>query len=140
MNTIMKMVLVMLAINVLMWLSQNAISEINPDANKFINVSTSPIHSYMDSQNQFSATSDILPNSTGVTQQNSYLNMFGIGTLTGWFSGFLSSFSFIANFVQAPYVFLRSLGVPIDLATAFAILWYVPALIALIAFIFGRND
>ena len=136
-----KMLLIMLSINIFLWLGQSALFDINPDGTTvFFDVNDSPISNYM-VDGQFNASDDVMPDLTSGSSESTGSNFFtdAISNIKSWFSEKLAPINFIFNFFTAPTDFMKLMGFPLHIATAFGILWYVLGVFILIMLIFGRG-
>ncbi len=142
MNTLLKMLLLMVMLNVGMWLFQTAVTDANPDkAPAFFDVETSPISKYMN-DGELNVSGDIIPDTEGGTSQttgNWFTDTFL--TLKNWVKNKLETpYNFVTNFLTAPNTFLKAIGVPKELATGFGIIWWILGVIVFIMFLRGMSD
>ena len=138
--------LIMLGINIILFLAQGGVEAVNPDSSFWDNSSSSPASSFLhgddlksglgsneeDFENTF-VTSDSVEETTG--------NVFtdDIKTSRGWFSNMNKRFKFLGGILSQPYGFLKDVGVPMPIATAFALLWYIVLTLLIVSFIKGGN-
>lgn len=147
MDTMLKMIVFMLLLNIFMWISQSAITQANPEGQTVFNVqdtSNSPISRWMTPNGDFNGQNETLPTSD-----------FGVSQSTGnWFSDTFSNVrnwvttkfgvvgggvGFILDFFTAPYKFFKIFGFPLMICTSFAILWYVIGILVTVMYLRGQS-
>mgnify|MGYP001811654132 CR=1 FL=1 len=135
---------IMIAINVVLWLAQLGIASINPAADSIYDIDGSPAARFVINDSLSGGlgrgvddieliTSDSVEETTG--------NVFtdAIKTVKRWFSSIDSSLGLFTGILKQPYGFLKSIGTPIEIATAFGIIWYVMLALLVINFIKGGS-
>lgn len=133
-------------LNVLLFLSQVAIIELNPDGTVFFNCEGSMLKTY--DKNSCSGTyvlddSEItnqLPQSEGAispTTGNFFTDV--VSSITDWFTT-LPGINYLYAMVSAPYNLLKNMGAPAAIAFALGALWYGLTFFLIVAFIWGGRD
>lgn len=140
-------VIVMMSINIVLWLTQASMVEINPSTSvSFFNVSNSPASMYIDDEGELvnRSVNETLPTevrgeSGGITTTLTSFFTDPISTIKNFFLKTLG-FEYILNILRAPYDFLKSAGVPREIALAVAVLWYSFTALLLTLLIIGRDN
>ena len=116
---------------------QGAITEINPEVD-FFDVENTPYAKYVQN-NTLTVDDDYFPDSPE-TEADSSGNLFAdtYNIAKSWVQDKLSPLSFVSNILKQPYGFLKDIGVPIQIALGFGVLWYLLALILLVSWLMGR--
>lgn len=132
-------------LNVLMFLTQTAMTDINPDGTVCYNVEGSIIGETMAGQgdgtvSQTNALND-LPSSAGtvVTTESSgglFTDIFN--NILGWFKT-APGIKYVYGVVSAPYNILKCMNLPSAFVVAIGTLWYMVTLLVLVAFLWGRE-
>ena len=139
-NTTIALVFVMM-INLLMFLTQTAILDINPDAPEFWTGDGTVMEGYdaggqvIDSKN----LNDDLPtvqNTVNVDDNKLYTDIFG--SIKGWF-GSSKGIRYLTTILLTPYVILNVMGLPTSFVWAVGTMWYGLTLFLVIAFFWGRE-
>lgn len=133
------------ALNVLMFLTQTAMIDLNPDGSVCYNVEGSIIDETMAGQgngsvSDTSALGD-LPGSAGtvVTGDGSttvFTDIFN--NILGWFKS-APGLRYVYGVVSAPYNILKCMNLPSAFVVAIGTLWYMVTLLVLVAFLWGRE-
>jgi len=135
-----------IALNVLMFLTQAAILEVNPDATTFFTNKGTMLDSFDANKNtgnytlDTDAVSEHLPTGKGsisVTTGNLFTDMFS--SIKTWLAD-KTGLSYLSGIVSAPYNILKSMNLPNAFVFAMGTMWYVLTLFLLIAFIWGRDN
>ena len=139
-NTTIALVFVMV-VNVLMFVSNVAILDLNPDGPKFYNCKGSVMQGFgSDCSNTSVLNSDIasqLPSSQSIeVSTNPFTDIFN--NALGWFIG-LPGINYIVAIASSPYNIIKAIGLPNELTTALGILWYGITLFCIVAFLWGRE-
>lgn len=135
MNNIIVALIIVLSVNALLMISQNAVSEMNPAAGQFYTGEGGMLeHKDLNNTNVY----DDLPKSGGSVQGDSG-NIFTdiTGTILSWL-GKVSGFDGIVSTVKAPYSFLNVMGLPSGMANLIGTIWYIVTLGLLFLVITGR--
>lgn len=137
---------VVIGINVIMFLAQAAILELEPEGSSFYNCEGSIIASF-DKNNCTSATyvlddsnpKDLLP--TGAKSVDPDTGNIFTDAFTGIKTWLLDSLglSYLANILSAPTNMLKAMGLPDAFSFAVGALWYGVTLFLIVAFLFGRD-
>jgi len=137
-----KLLLIMVAINIFLWLVQGAITEINPeDSQIFFDEDNSPISHYLTEDGYGNFSRDVMPElSTGVTPDTGNFFTDTISSIKNWFQEKLAPVNFVLDFFTAPTDFMKTLEFPSDIALAFGILWYIMGVFLFVMLIFGRGS
>jgi len=132
---------IMLSINVVLALVQGAIININPDAQNFIQENSTPIYTMTggglsggltaDKEDIETATADSIDSDTGGVFTDAFK------TIRGWFQKLDDRFGLLTGILKQPYGFLKDIGVPLEIATAFGVIWYGLVAVLVIAFFKG---
>lgn len=131
------------ALNVLMFLTQQAMTNINPDGSVCYNVDGSVIGETMASQgnmsvSETSALSD-LPGSAGTVMTgdtNVFTDIFN--NILGWMKS-APGIKYVYGVVSAPYNILKCMNLPAEFVVGIGTLWYLVSLLVLVAFLWGRE-
>lgn len=137
---------IMITINVLLFLVQGGVTAVNNGASFWNNGTNSPATTFLsdgtlagglgadaDDFNEQLVTSDSVEEDTG----NIFTDTFK--TVKQWFNNLNTRFRLLGALLGQPYGFLKDIGVPIPIATSFALIWYVIAIILLVSFIKGGS-
>ena len=133
---------IVLSINVILWMSQIAILEINPTGTQYFNYEGSMISDYDSTGNYTLNTQNpaqLLPktdSSVGETIVNFFLDPFA--SLKAWFLD-ITGINYIVKVLSAPMNFIKIVA-PQEIAYALGALWYGITLILFILVITGRTD
>lgn len=132
--------LIVMAVNVMLFLGQIAVLEINPEGNKFFNYSDSMLSSY-DSGDYVINDTDVnsqLPGLvTGVDPEQGSFWTDPIGTLKSWLLQ-STGIGYLWSIVTAPANFLKALGLPAAFSFSIGALWYALTLFLIISWVMGR--
>jgi hypothetical protein len=138
-GTIVTMVIVMLMINVGLAFLQLGVSDLGSEQD-FFSVDNSPYSRYVTSVDGDSVLdASYLPgSSTGVGDSSEDFNLYQ--QAKGWVqtSKISTSLGFVGNLVSQPGGFLRDVGVPSPIATAFQVIWGIVFIFLLMAWLLGR--
>ncbi|HHE36488.1 MAG TPA: hypothetical protein ENL16_01585 [Candidatus Woesearchaeota archaeon] len=139
-------VIIMMSINIILWLTQMSIMEINPGAPSFFNVSNSPATNYITNGELTNrSVADSLPEEVkgteggGVTTSLTSFFSDPISTIKNFFLKTLG-LEQVGNVLKAPYDFMKSVGIPQQIALMIAVLWYSFNIILLALVIVGRDN
>lgn len=134
--------LFVVALNVLMWLSQVAMINLNPDAPTMYNSEGTIIGETINEQGNRSVLQDDvlgdLPSSAGTVQTESsgfFTDIFN--NILGWMKS-APGIRHIYGIVSAPYNVLNALGLPREAVVGIGSLWYLVSLTVVLAFLWGR--
>jgi hypothetical protein len=133
--------LIMLGINVVLALAQIGISSVNPDAENIYNTTGAPANRFIynnDFSSGMSVSGDMadLETSDSVTEGGlTYTD--NTKTTKGFIKKIDSGLGLITGVLFQPYRFLKEIGAPIPIATAFGILWFVILTFLIVSFIKG---
>lgn len=137
---------IVLGINVMLWLGQVAVTELNPAGPVFYNCQGSLIANFEASQCTGttyvlgdSDPSAVLP-TTGSQVQVDNGNFFTdtFGAAVSWFTQ-STGLRYLYNILAAPSNFIKAVGAPSQFAFAVGAMWYAFSLLAIVAFLFGRD-
>jgi len=131
-------------LNVLMFLTQTAMLNINPDGSICYNAEGSVIGETMKSQGNMSvsdadALAD-LPSSAGTVVTSESTSVFTdiFNNILGWFKS-APGIKYVYGIVSAPYNILKCMNLPASFIVAVGTLWYMVSLLVLVAFLWGRE-
>ena len=134
-----------IALNVLMFLTQTAMLDLNPDGSICYNVEGSIIGETMVGQGNgsvadTSALAD-LPGSQGtvVSSEGSttvFTDIFN--NILSWFKS-APGLKYVYGVVSAPYNILKCMNLPSVFVVAIGTFWYMITLLVLVAFLWGRE-
>lgn len=141
-NSVVALVFV-LVLNVLMWLSQVSIVELNPTGTQFYNCEGSIMEGFgsdCTNESNMVLNTDVasqLPSAQNVeTTTNPFTDIFN--NILGWIKG-LPGINYLVNMVSAPYNLMKAIGLPNQLAFGLGFLWYGITLFCVVAFLWGRE-
>lgn len=132
-------------LNVLMFLTQTAMLDLNPDGSVCYNVEGTIIDETMSDQGNGSVsdTSALvdLPGSQGtvVSSEGSttvFTDIFN--NILSWFKS-APGLRYVYGVVSAPYNILKCMNLPSVFVVAIGTLWYMVTLLVLVAFLWGRE-
>lgn len=133
------------ALNVLMWFSQIAMLDINPDGPTMYNVAGSPIGETIVSQGNASVLRDDvlgdLPSSAGTQVASGESSGFFtdiFNNILGWMKS-APGIKYVYGVVSAPYNVLKAMNLPAEFVVGIGTLWYLVSLLVLVAFLWGRD-
>jgi len=140
-NTTIALTFVMI-LNVLMWLSQVAVVDLNPSGTVYYNCEGSIVENFASCENSSTAVlnSDVasqLPNPQNIeVSDNPFTDIFN--SILGWVKG-LPGINYLVAMVSAPYNIFKAIGLPNELALGLGIIWYGISLFVLVSFLWGRE-
>lgn len=131
------------ALNVLMFLCQTAMLNINPDGSICYNVEGSLIGETMASQGNMSVSEtsalEDLPGSQGTVTIGDAIGFTDIfNNILGWFKS-TPGVRYVYGVISAPYNILKCMGLPAEFVVAIGTFWYLISLLVLVAFLWGRE-
>lgn len=131
------------ALNVLMFLCQTAMINMNPDGSICYHVEGSIIGETMQSQGNMSVTeSDALsdlPGSQGTVTIGDAIGFTDIfNNILGWLKT-APGVRYVYGIVAAPYNIFKCMGLPPQFLVAVGTFWYMVSLLILVAFLWGRE-
>ena len=137
---------IVLGVNIMLWLGQVAVLELNPTGPQFYNCKDSMIGGFeaQNCQGTQYALADSNPNAqlptgTGtVTTTSGTLYTDPFSVISNWFSQ-ATGLKYIYNILAAPANFLKAIGVPSEFSFAIGAFWYGFTLFIIVAFFFGRD-
>jgi hypothetical protein len=137
---------IVLGVNIMLWLGQVAILDLNPQATVFYSCTDSIIGSFEASN--CASTTYILNDSNPQGQLPTGGSTINVGngniftdtfsSITSWFAK-STGLNYIYNILAAPANFLKALGVPNEFSFAIGAFWYGFTLFIIVAFFFGRD-
>jgi hypothetical protein len=133
------MVVIMLAMNVAMAMTQGALLEVNPSGEVFFDVAASPYANYA-SDTDILVDDSYIPQDTDIEADTSG-NVFSdtYKTMKSWVQITLEPLGFIVDILKQPYGFLTDLDVPPAIALAVGAIWYIIALLVFVSWLMGRS-
>jgi len=145
-NSILLMLVVMLAINVGLTFTQTAVSELRTNTTdlSILNESNSPLSNYYSGTSLESGVS--LINSSYIPSDDTSADSGDSSTFTdiyvalrSWVSSGLNSLGFLGNMLLQPAGFLRDIGVNTAIVLSIQIIWGMMFILLLTAWIMGRT-
>jgi len=147
MGNLLTAVLTVMSINVMMFLGQVAVLELNPDANVFFHLKGSMLGEFETNKGNIpgnytlddSDPASRLPSATASvnpTDGNIFTDIFA--SVKNWLLQ-STGVSYLLAVLSAPYNFLKALQLPDAFTFAVGTLWYIGGLVLLILFITGRD-
>jgi len=132
-----------IVLNVLMFLVQSAMLDINPDGSVCYNAEGSVIGETMAEQGNLSVSEtnalDDLPGSAGtVTTGDTSVFTDIFNNILGWMKS-APGIKYVYGVVSAPYNILKCMNLPTGFVVAVGTLWYLVSLLVLVAFLWGRD-
>lgn len=137
---------IVLGINIMLWLGQVAVIQLNPAGPVFYNCKNSMIGGF--EANNCQSSTYILNDSNTAGQLPSGGATISVGSgsffvdtfsaITGWF-GQATGLNYVYNIMAAPANFIKALGVPEEFGFAIGAFWYGFSLFIIVAFFFGRD-
>lgn len=130
-------------LNVLMFLTQTAMINLNPSGSVCYNVAGSLIGETMQSQGNMSVSEteaiNDLPGSQGTVTIGDAIGFTDIfNNILGWMKS-APGIRYVYGVVSAPYNIFKCMGLPSELIVAVGTLWYLVSLLILVAFLWGRE-
>lgn len=136
-----KALVIVLAIDVMLFLLQFSVLSINPEGPHFFNYNGSSIQSF-DAGNytlDTSSTGDRLPEAAGVTETDSNWFTDTWNTIKNWLLN-TTGLKYLLQILSGPGTVLTMLNVPLAFAYAIGAMWYGLTLFLLISWGLGRNQ
>ncbi len=131
-------------LNVLMWLSQIAMLDINPDGPTMYNVEGSLINETILAQGNASVLDDDvlsdLPSSAGTVVTSESTSVFTdiFNNILGWLKS-APGIKYVYGVVAAPYNVLKAMNLPTEFVVGIGTIWYLISLFILVSFLWGRD-
>lgn len=131
-------------LNVLMFLTQTAMLDINPAGSRCYDVTGTVIGETMQQQGNMSVSQtsalDDLPSSAGTVVTSESTSVFTdiFNNILGWFKS-APGIKYVYGIVSAPYNILKCMNLPASFVVAVGTLWYMVSLLILVAFLWGRE-
>lgn len=131
-------------LNILMFFSQTAILNLNPEGPVCYNVAGSVIEKSMQTQGNVSVSNvnalNDLPSSAGTVVTGDSTNVFTdiFNNILGWLKS-APGVKYIYGIISAPYNILKCLNLPSEFVVGVGTLWYMVTLLVLVAFLWGRE-
>lgn len=137
---------VVIGINIMLWLGQVAVLQLNPAAPVFYSCTDSIIGAV--EANNCQGTTYVLndgnilnnlPSGTStinIGNGNTFTDTFAVGL--GWISNSLG-LKYLYNIVAAPTNFFKAIGTPPEMSYVIGAAWYLITFIIIVAFLLGRD-
>ena len=130
-------------VNVMMFLVQTAVININPDGTMCYSTTGSVIDETMASQGNLgvSSTSALtdLPGSQGTVTIGDAVGFTDVfNNILSWMKS-APGIKYVYGVVSAPYNILKCMNLPSEFVVAIGTLWYLTSLLILVAFLWGRD-
>jgi len=129
-------------LNVMMWFSGLAMTDMNPDGTMCYNIEGSVIDNAITQQGDGTALdNDIandLPDPQGAVAgetTNVFTDIFN--SVLGWFKS-APGLRYVYGVVAAPYNILKCMNLPSEFVIGIGTIWYLVSLLVLVAFLWGR--
>ena len=139
-HTLIVLVTLMLACNISLVFVQGAMVEVNPASVGIsgFDAGNTPYANYV-VNNSLNLSDSYLPSDDSV-EGDSTGNVFTdtYKAIKGWSREKMSPLNFMANVLKQPYGFLKDVGIPINIALAIGVLWYMVAIIIVVSWWMGR--
>lgn len=140
-NTTTALVFVMI-LNVLMFLGQVAILDMNPTGTVYYNSNGSLLTSFDKGDNILDSDSAIgsLPEADGSispTTGNLFTDTFS--SIKNWFTK-TTGLNYLYGIISAPYNLLKAMHLPTAFCFALGTLWYAVTLFLIVSFFWGKGD
>lgn len=137
---------IVLGINIMLWLGQVAVLDLNPAGPTFYSCKDSLIGSFEASNCQSSTyvlndanlTSQLPTGGATVNVGNGNVFTDTFSAITSWFAR-STGINYIYNILAAPANFLKAIGVPDEFGFAIGAFWYGFTLLVIISYFFGRD-
>lgn len=132
------------ALNVLMWLSQTAMINMNPDGPTMYNVEGSIIDETIQGQGDGTVLQDDvlgdLPSSAGTVATGDDTSIFTdiFNNILGWMKS-APGIRHVYGVVAAPYNVLKAMNLPTEFVVGIGTFWYLVSLTIVLAFLWGRE-
>jgi len=141
-SDLLKVFLIVIALDVVLFLFQFSITEINPSGPLVYNYEGSTLQKYDTGGYSLNVSNAInqLPESNSVEASTGNVFVDTYSTLKSWFLIGASGLSYLYVILSGPSIVLAMLGAPTALTFAIGALWYAFTLFLIIAFITGRSQ
>ena len=136
-----RYLIIMLSINMILFLVQTAIVTTNPDGPVFFDVGNSPAGQFLDSSNGLVINASEVGLDVEEPVEAESTNVFtdAFKKIKQWFSKLDRNFGLFTGMLGQPYGFLKGIGVPQAICTAFGVIWYGLMALLVAGIIGGRN-
>ena len=131
-------------LNILMWFSQIAMIQVNPDGPTMYNIEGSVIDETVQGQGNGTVLQDQvlseLPSSAGTVATGDDTGIFTdiFNNILGWMKS-TPGVKYVYGVVSAPYNILKAMNLPSEFVVGIGTLWYMITLLVLVAFFWGRE-
>ena len=131
-------------LNVMMFLCQTAMINMNPEGGVCYNAEGSLIGATMKTQANMSVSEnnalDELPSSAGTVVTSESTNPFTdiFNNILGWMKS-APGIRYVYGVVSAPYNIMKCMNLPSAFVVAIGTLWYMVTLLVLVSFLWGRE-
>lgn len=130
-------------VNVMMFLVQTAVININPDGTMCYSTTGSVIDETMTFQGNLSVSSTSaltdLPGSQGTVTIGDAVGFTDVfNNILSWMKS-APGIKYVYGVVSAPYNILKCMNLPSEFVVAIGTLWYLTSLLILVAFLWGRD-
>ena len=130
-------------VNVMMFLVQTAVININPNGTMCYSTTGSVIDETMTSQGNLSVSSTSaltdLPGSQGTVTIGDAVGFTDVfNNILSWMKS-APGIKYVYGVVSAPYNILKCMNLPSEFVVAIGTLWYLTSLLILVAFLWGRD-
>lgn len=134
-----------ISLNVLMWFTQIAMYDINPEGPVMYTLNGSPIGATIQEQGNLSIlkndVTEDLPSSAGTvvtTDSNTGVFTDIFNNILGWMKT-APGIKYAYGVISAPYNILKALNLPNEFVVGIGTLWYLVTLLVLVSFFWGRD-
>jgi len=135
-SSLITMLIIMMTINISLTLFQSAVTEAG--GTPIILNSSSPYDNYVDGNNLVVDESYLPADSESEADTTGNIFTDTYDTFKSWVKKTLEPLGFLSSMLTQPYGFLKDIGLPIEICLGVAVLWYLIALVLIVAFIGGR--
>lgn len=136
MNPLITALIVVLSLNAFMWMSQSAITEMNPAVTFYTGeggiLENHALGNGTDPYSELPTTGGAVSTESG----NIFIDTFG--TFMNWIAQ-KSGFDTVIQTLKAPYNLMKTIGVPEDLANIIGTMWYLVTILLVVLVATGRN-
>lgn len=132
------------ALNVLMWLSQVAMTDLNPEGPTMYNLEGSVIGETVAGQGNGTVLADDvigdLPSSAGTVATSESSGFFTdiFNNILSWMKS-APGIKYVYGVVSAPYNILKAMNLPTEFVVGIGTLWYMVTFLVLATFLWGRE-
>lgn len=140
MANLLKAVILILSVNVVLFLAQASMLEMNPSGNTVFNCTGSTMAALSDCGNSLEQNpqSTLPEGNTGVDPTTGNIFTDSFSSVKNWLID-ATGLDYVFSMLSAPKDILEFVGVPAPIAFVVGVLWYGTTLFIIISFMFGRG-